>query len=109
MAGTKHLHLCDEKRTRTTRVLWLCLIVLVLCVLTLAAVHGIGECPYDHDGCPLCKLAHGAQLETPVQLVSLAVPLIHFAVSHVESPCLEDTVIGKGWSRAPPALICVGL
>ena len=109
MAGKNRTRTHDRQRTRISKVLWLCLIVLVLCTLTLAAVHGTDDCPYDPDGCPLCQLAYGAKLESPMHFVNIGGNLCRPAVSHVQPPCFEDTILGWDRSRAPPSANCAGL
>lgn len=96
------------ERTRTSKVLWLCLIALVLCTLTLAAVHGTDDCPYDPDGCPLCQLAYGAKLESPMQFVNIGVNFCRPAIGHVRPPCLEESIRGWESTRAPPSANCTG-
>lgn len=108
MANKSRICTHDRERTRTRQILWLCLIALVLCTLTLAAVHGTEDCPYDEDGCPLCQLAYGAKLESPLQFVNVGVNLSRPAIHHARPQYLEETILGWDRTRAPPPANCTG-
>ncbi len=109
MASKSRICTHDSERKRSRQALWLCLIALVLCTLTLAAVHGTDDCPYDEDGCPLCQLAYGAKLESPMQFVNVGVNLSRPAIRPVRPPCLEESIFGWDRTRAPPSANCTDL